>query len=214
MRKLKSVQQRWYSFSLNKDLAANNKGARVLSVCCEIMLMTFRSLNNANLDNVISQTLLADGAGAVIVGSDFDLTNEVSLFEIVSASQTILPDSEGTIRGQLSVSCLKLHLLRMMPNLLYKNIDTVLENAFLPYGIIDWNFIFWIVHPSGLVILDQVEIKLILKEKNMRASRHVLMSEGLDCGILFGFGLPILTVEMLVLHSFLTTIPSTIATKI
>nr|GFA17902.1 putative chalcone synthase [Tanacetum cinerariifolium] len=73
----KKMQKYLLNFSLNKDLAANNKGARVLSVCCEIMLMTFCSLNNANLDNVISQTLFADGAGAVIVGSDSDLTNEV-----------------------------------------------------------------------------------------------------------------------------------------
>ncbi|GJZ71847.1 chalcone synthase [Tanacetum coccineum] len=225
---------------LAKDLAENNKGARVLVVCCEITLMAFRGLNNANLDYVISQTLFADGAGAVIVGSDPDLTNEVPLFEIVSASQTILPDSEGAIGGRLSESGLKLHISRTVPDLISKNIDTVLEKAFLPYGITDWNSIFWIVHPGGPAILDQVELKLGLKEEKMRASRHVLSEygnmsnvtvlfiidqmrkksledslattgEGLDWGVLFGFG-PGLTVETLVLHSFPTTIPSTIAT--
>ncbi|GKB28492.1 chalcone synthase [Tanacetum coccineum] len=71
---------------LAKDLDENNKGARVLA--------------------------FADRAGAVIVGFDSDLTNEVPLFKIVSASQTILPNSEGTIGGRLSESSLKLHLSR------------------------------------------------------------------------------------------------------
>nr|GEU38722.1 chalcone synthase [Tanacetum cinerariifolium] len=84
---------------LAKDLAENKKHARVLVVCCEIMLMAFHGLNNANLDYVISQKLFSDGAGAIIVGSNSDLTNEVPLFEIVSASLTILTNSEGTIRG-------------------------------------------------------------------------------------------------------------------
>ena len=219
---------------LAKDLAENNKGARVLVVCCEIQLMAFRSLKNAPLDYVISQTLFGDGAGAVIVGSDPDLTKEVPLFEIVSASQTILPDSEGTIGGRLSETGLKLYLSRTVPDLIAKNIDTVLEKAFSPLGITDWNSIFWIVHPGGPAILDQVELKLGLKEEKMRASRHVLSEygnmsnvtvlfiidemrkksvedslattgEGLDWGVLFGFG-PGLTVETLVLHSFPSSI--------
>ncbi|GJU45038.1 chalcone synthase [Tanacetum coccineum] len=72
---------------LAKDLDENNKGARVLVV--------YR-------------------AGAIIVGFDSDLTNEVPLFKIVSVSQTILPDFEGTIGGRLSESGLKLHLSRTM----------------------------------------------------------------------------------------------------
>ncbi|GJZ96230.1 chalcone synthase [Tanacetum coccineum] len=226
---------------LAKDLAENNKGARVLVVCCEIQAMAFRGLNNASIDYIISQTLFGDGAGAVIVGSDPDLTNEVPLFEIVSASQTILPDSEGTIGGRLSESGLKLHLSRTVPDLIAKNIDTVLEKSFSPLGITDWNSIFWIVHPGGPAILDQVELKLGLKKEKLRASRHVLSEygnmsnvtvlfiidemrkksledsltttgEGLDWGVLFGFG-PDITVETLVLHSFPATAPSTNATK-
>ncbi|GJY69040.1 chalcone synthase [Tanacetum coccineum] len=224
---------------LAKDLAENNKGARVLVVCCEITAMAFHGPNNAHLDYLIGQALFADGAGAVIVGSDPDLSNEVPLFEIVSASQTVLPDSEGAIGGRLKEAGLLFHLSKMVPDLISKNIGTVLKKAFLPLGITDWNSIFWIVHPGGRAILDQVELELGLKEAKMRASRHVLSEygnmsnvsvlfiidemrkksaedrlattgEGLDWGVLFGFG-PGLTVETLVLHSF--PLPSTIATK-
>ncbi|CAI9263860.1 chalcone synthase [Lactuca sativa] len=220
---------------LAKDLAENNKGARVLVVCSEITAVTFRGPNDTHLDSLVGQALFGDGAAAVIVGSDPDLTIERPLFEMVSAAQTILPDSEGAIDGHLREVGLTFHLLKDVPGLISKNIEKALTQAFSPLGITDWNSIFWIAHPGGPAILDQVELKLGLKEEKMRATRHVLSEygnmssacvlfiidemrkksaedgaattgEGLDWGVLFGFG-PGLTVETVVLHSLPTTMP-------
>ncbi|CAH1429188.1 unnamed protein product [Lactuca virosa] len=220
---------------LAKDLAENNKGARVLVVCSEITAVTFRGPNDTHLDSLVGQALFGDGAAAVIVGSDPDLTMERPLFEMVSAAQTILPDSEGAIDGHLREVGLTFHLLKDVPGLISKNIEKALTQAFSPLGITDWNSIFWIAHPGGPAILDQVELKLGLKEEKMRATRHVLSEygnmssacvlfiidemrkksaedgaattgEGLDWGVLFGFG-PGLTVETVVLHSLPTTMP-------
>lgn len=82
---------------LAKDLAENNKGARVLVVCSEITAVTFRGPNETHLDSLVGQALFGDGAAAIIVGADPLLGVEKPLFEIVSAAQTILPDSEGAI---------------------------------------------------------------------------------------------------------------------
>lgn len=65
---------------LAKDLAENNKGARVLVVCSEITAVTFRGPNDTHLDSLVGQALFGDGAGAVIVGSDPDFTTERPLF--------------------------------------------------------------------------------------------------------------------------------------
>lgn len=220
---------------LAKDIAENNKGARVLVVCSEITAVTFRGPNDTHLDSLVGQALFGDGAAAVIVGADPDLTTERPLFEMVSAAQTILPDSEGAIDGHLREVGLTFHLLKDVPGLISKNIEKALTQAFSPLGITDWNSIFWIAHPGGPAILDQVEQKLGLKEEKMRATRHVLSEygnmssacvlfiidemrkksaeegatttgEGLDWGVLFGFG-PGLTVETVVLHSLPTTMP-------
>nr|P48390.1 RecName: Full=Chalcone synthase 1; AltName: Full=Naringenin-chalcone synthase 1 [Gerbera hybrid cultivar]CAA86218.1 chalcone synthase [Gerbera hybrid cultivar] len=219
---------------LAKDLAENNKGARVLVVCSEITAVTFRGPNDTHLDSLVGQALFGDGAAAVIVGSDPDLTTERPLFEMVSAAQTILPDSEGAIDGHLREVGLTFHLLKDVPGLISKNIEKALTTAFSPLGINDWNSIFWIAHPGGPAILDQVELKLGLKEEKLRATRHVLSEygnmssacvlfiidemrkkssengagttgEGLEWGVLFGFG-PGLTVETVVLHSVPTTV--------
>ncbi|KAH9791561.1 Chalcone synthase 1 [Citrus sinensis] len=187
---------------LAKDLAENNKGARAL---------------------------FGDGAAAVIVGADPDTSVERPLYQLVSTSQTILPDSDGAIDGHLREVGLTFHLLKDVPGLISKNIEKSLSEAFAPVGISDWNSIFWIAHPGGPAILDQVESKLGLKEEKLKATRQVLSEygnmssacvlfildemrkksaeeakattgEGLDWGVLFGFG-PGLTVETVVLHS-------------
>ncbi|KAK7336182.1 hypothetical protein VNO77_16715 [Canavalia gladiata] len=214
---------------LAKDLAENNKGARVLVVCSEITAVTFRGPSDTHLDSLVGQALFGDGAAAVIVGADPDLTVERPVFQLVSAAQTILPDSDGAIDGHLREVGLTFHLLKDVPGIISKNIEKSLVEAFAPIGISDWNSIFWVAHPGGPAILDQVETKLRLKEEKLRSTRHVLSEygnmssacvlfildevrkrsmeegkgttgEGFEWGVLFGFG-PGLTVETVVLHS-------------
>nr|ACZ48699.1 chalcone synthase [Fagopyrum dibotrys] len=216
-----------------KDLAENNRGARVLVVCSEITAVCFRGPTDTHLDSMVGQALFGDGAGAVIVGADPDLSIEKPIFELVWTSQTILPDSEGAIDGHLREVGLTFHLLKDVPGLISKNIEKSLTEAFSPLNIADWNSLFWIAHPGGPAILDQVEAKLGLKEEKLKATRQVLndygnmssacvlfildemrkkslenghatTGEGLDWGVLFGFG-PGLTVETVVLHSVPTT---------
>ncbi|KAI3916970.1 hypothetical protein MKW98_014431 [Papaver atlanticum] len=219
---------------LAKDLAENNAGARVLVVCSEITAVTFRGPADTHLDSLVGQALFGDGAGAMIIGSDPDISVERPLFQIVSAAQTILPDSHGAIDGHLREVGLTFHLLKDVPGLISKNIEKSLDEAFKPIGITDRNSLFWIAHPGGPAILDQVEAKLGLKEEKLKATRHVLSEygnmssacvpfildemrkksleegksttgDGLEWGVLFGFG-PGLTVETVVLHSIPTTV--------
>ncbi|XXG61781.1 hypothetical protein AAC387_Pa05g0304 [Persea americana] len=214
---------------LAKDLAENNKGARVLVVCSEITAVTFRGPSDTHLDSLVGQALFGDGAAALIVGADPIKGVESPLFDMVSAAQTILPDSDGAIDGHLREVGLTFHLLKDVPGLISKNIEKSLVEAFEPLGISDWNSLFWVAHPGGPAILDQVEEKLGLKQEKLRATRHVLSEygnmssacvlfildemrrksieqgcrttgEGIEWGVLFGFG-PGLTVETVVLRS-------------
>ncbi|KAI5021047.1 hypothetical protein ZWY2020_054457 [Hordeum vulgare] len=115
---------------------------------------------------------------AAIIGADLDEPFEKPLFQLVSASQTILPESEGAINGHLTEAGLTIHLLKDVPGLISQNIEQALEDAFKPLGIHDWNSIFWIAHPGGPAILDMVEEKVGLDKERMRASREVLSEYG------------------------------------
>uniref|UniRef100_A0A7N0V505 Chalcone synthase n=1 Tax=Kalanchoe fedtschenkoi TaxID=63787 RepID=A0A7N0V505_KALFE len=233
VKRLMMYQQGCYAggtvLRLAKDIAENNKGARVLVVCSEITVVTFRGPSDTHLDCLVGQALFGDGAAAIVVGSDPVPEVEKPLFELVSAAQTILPDSQGAIEGHLREVGLTFHLLDSVPGLISNNIEKSLVEAFKPLGISDWNSLFWIAHPGGPAILNQVELKLGLKQGKLRATRHVLREygnmssacvlfimdemrrkskenklgttgEGFEWGVLFGFG-PGLTVETVVLHS-------------
>ncbi|KAL0388258.1 UNVERIFIED_CONTAM: Chalcone synthase [Sesamum radiatum] len=212
-----------------KDLAENNAGARVLVVCAEITAISFRGPSESHLDNLVGHALFGDGAGAVIVGSDQLVGVERPLFQLLSASQTILPDSSGALVGHLREAGLIVNLSPDIPYHISENIENSLIEAFEPLGISDWNSIFWVAHPGGRAILDQIDIKLALKPEKLRSSRHVLSEygnmlsacvffvldemrktsskeglsstgEGLEWGVLLGFG-PGITLETVVLRS-------------
>lgn len=213
-----------------KDFAENNTGSRVLVVCSEITVGTFHGPSHENLSCLVNRAIAGDGAAALIIGANPDLSVERPLFQIVAATQTTLPDSEYAIKGHFRDVGLTVHLSKNMSSLISENIGKCLDEAFDPMGIgNDWNSIFWMAHPIGPVVLDQIEQKLGLQKERLRATRHVLREfgnmasatvlfvldemrkksmeerktttgEGLEWGVLFGFGAG-LTIDTVVLHS-------------
>ncbi|KDO47860.1 hypothetical protein CISIN_1g016081mg [Citrus sinensis] len=215
---------------LAKDIAENNPGARVLVVCSDIKVLDFHEPSETHLDILVVQAIFGDGAGAAIIGADPDISNgERPLFQLLSCTQTTVPDTENYIVGHLKEMGTDYYLSKDLPVTIGKHIDKLLADAMSPIGISDWNSLFYIVHPGGKGVLDQVEKNLGLGKDKLWASRYVLSEfgnlgapsvffildevrkksleetkatsgEGLDCGVLFGFG-PGLTVETVVLRS-------------
>ncbi|KAK5832283.1 hypothetical protein PVK06_016084 [Gossypium arboreum] len=218
---------------LSKDLAENNIGARVLIVCSENMVMSFQPPSETHIDILIGSAIFSDGAAALIVGANPIVSiNECPLFQIVSAIQTTIPESDDLLIGKIREMGMEYYLSRNLPKYVSNNIKQCMVEAFTPLGINKWENLFYVVHPGGVAILNGVEEKLGLNKEKLRACRHVLseygnmrgpsvifvldemrkmsvlegkatMGEGFEWGVLFGFG-PGLTVETLVLRSFVT----------
>ncbi|KAJ3700145.1 hypothetical protein LUZ61_003850 [Rhynchospora tenuis] len=163
---------------LAKDLAENNPGARVLAVCVEITLHGFQIPSEENLDNLVSLAIFGDGASAVIVGTDPDLAAEQPLFEIISANQKLVPDSSGAIVSDVDETGFMVHLSRDVPTVASENAESCLQEAFAHLGISDWNSIFWVLHPGGLAIIDNIEAKLKLTKEKLVASRNIFANYG------------------------------------
>ncbi|XP_016699952.1 chalcone synthase [Gossypium hirsutum] len=218
---------------LAKDLAENNASARVLIVCSENMIMSFQPPSETHLDILIGSAIFFDGAATLIVGANPIVSiNECPLFQIVSANQSIIPESDDLLIGKIREMGMEYYLSRNLHQYVSNNIKQCMVEAFTPFGIREWENLFYIVHPSGVAILNGIEEKLGLNKERLRASRHVLSEygnmgtpnvifvlnemrkmsvlegkattgEGLEWGVLFEFG-PGLTVETLVLRSFTT----------
>lgn len=215
---------------LAKDFAENNANARILVVCSEITVGSFHGPSTENLSCLVNRAIAADGAAALIIGANPDLRVERPWFQIMSTAQTILPDSEDAIKGHFREAGITVHLSKNTSPLIANNIDKCLAEAFDPIGIDhEGNSLFWMVHPIGPAVLDQIEEKLGLVKDKLKATRHVLTEygnmasatvlfvldkmrhksleegktttgEGLEWGVLVGFGAG-LTVETVVLRS-------------
>uniref|UniRef100_A0ACD5WE92 Uncharacterized protein n=1 Tax=Avena sativa TaxID=4498 RepID=A0ACD5WE92_AVESA len=223
------------SLRLAKDMAENNRGARVLVVCVELTVVAFRGPEEAHPHTLISQAIFGDGAGAVIVGAADDddgaqvHAQESPIFEMVSASQTMIPGTDAVLTMQLTEGGLDGHIFtRELVPLAAQHIERCLKDAFQPLGIIDcgakWNDLFFVVHPGLRGILDHIVGALGLEQGKLAASRTVLREYGnmlgatvifvLDeqrrrmeedgekgeWGVMMGFG-PGFTIETMVLHA-------------
>lgn len=123
---------------LAKDLAENNRGARVLVICSEIMALGLRGPSETNIGNLIGQALFGDAAAAVIVGADPG-TGERGLFEMVSASQDVVPGTEEAVVSKLYeegvvFSVFQLH--RDLSQLVLSNIQQIAKTALVNAGVL------------------------------------------------------------------------------
>ncbi|CAM0870348.1 unnamed protein product [Alopecurus aequalis] len=224
------------SLRLARDMAENNRGARVLVVCVELTIVAFRGPEEGYPHTLVGQAAFGDGAGAVIVGAGAEQhRGERPLFEMASASQTMIPGTDGVLTMQLTQGGLDGHMFtRELVPLAGQHIEQCLKDALQPLGIIGggdpkWNHLFFVVHPGMRAILDHIDGALGLEPGKLKASRTVLREYGnmlgatlifvLDeqrrrmeedgetgeWGVMVGFG-PGFTIETMVLHAVATNL--------
>uniref|UniRef100_A0A453LRN5 Chalcone/stilbene synthase N-terminal domain-containing protein n=1 Tax=Aegilops tauschii subsp. strangulata TaxID=200361 RepID=A0A453LRN5_AEGTS len=112
------------ALQLAKELAENNRGARVLVACSELTLIAFYGPQEGRLDTILGHGIFGDGAGAVIVGADPVNCIERPLFEMVFATQTTIPETEDEITMRLMKGGLDFHVSIRVPKLLKSNISS------------------------------------------------------------------------------------------
>ncbi|KAJ1275709.1 hypothetical protein BS78_05G156800 [Paspalum vaginatum] len=175
-----------------KDIAENNRGARVLVACAQATAMLFGAPGRLPLDLVVAMSLFGDGAGAAILGADpeDDDPAERPIFHLVSASQATVPGTERAVVMSLSETGIVNSQSRLsveVPRLVRGAIERCLADALEPLGLPaagsdgggrNWNGLFWAVHPGGRAILDTYEAALGLEPRKLAASRHVLSEYG------------------------------------
>jgi predicted naringenin-chalcone synthase len=126
---------------LAKDLAENNRGARVLVACVELTITSFRAPHEGDsFDTLIPQALFGDGAGAVVVGADAVHPAERPLFEMVSASQILIPGSEHLLSIQLGGSGIDGDISFNLQRFAAQNLKRCLLDAFgaLAVNGVEW----------------------------------------------------------------------------
>lgn len=163
-----------------KDIAENNPGSRVLLATSETTIIGYKPPSAERPYDLVGVALFGDGAGAMIIGADPDLSIEKPLFELNTAIQHFLPDTEKIIDGRLTEEGISFKLARELPQIIEDNIEGFCTKLMEPIGLSneDYNKIFWAVHPGGPAILNRLEKRLNLLPEKLSASRQALKDYG------------------------------------
>ncbi|PIA57268.1 hypothetical protein AQUCO_00600182v1 [Aquilegia coerulea] len=163
-----------------KDIAENNPGSRVLLATSETTIIGFKPPNVDRPYDLVGAALFGDGAGAMILGSNPIQGVERPLFELCTAIQHFLPDTEKTIDGRLTEEGISFKLGRDLPQIIEDNIEGFCTKLMKVVGFNneEYNKLFWAVHPGGPAILNRLEKKFDLLPEKLTASRRALMDYG------------------------------------
>ncbi|KAE8769415.1 putative chalcone synthase [Hordeum vulgare] len=168
-----------------KGLAESCPGARVLLATSETTVAGFRPPSPDRPYDLVGVALFGDGAGAAVVGAD-PTAVERPLFELHSALQRFLPDTEKTIDGRLTEEGIKFQLGRELPHIIEAHVESFCQKLIKEHPgaaaaedvPLTYDKMFWAVHPGGPAILTKMEGRLGLDGGKLRASRSALRDFG------------------------------------
>ncbi|XP_009799363.1 type III polyketide synthase B-like [Nicotiana tabacum] len=163
-----------------KDIAENNPGSRVLLATSETTIIGFKPPSVDRPYDLVGVALFGDGAGAMIIGSNPVQDIERPLFELHTAIQHFLPDTEKIIDGRLTEEGISFKLERELPQIIEDNIEDFCDKliSITRYNNREYNKLFWAVHPGGPAILNRLEKRLELSPDKLSASRRALADYG------------------------------------
>ena len=177
-------------------------------VTTETTIIGYRPPNPNRPYDLVGAALFGDGAAATILGTDprsesipspipssnesennkngVIYSEEIPYFELHWAGQSFLPGTDHTIVGNLTEEGIIFRLGRDLPKIIEDNIEVfckrLLEKAIEINGNsktqLNYNDLFWAVHPGGPAILNALEKKLDLPLEKLQCSREVLMDYG------------------------------------
>lgn len=163
-----------------KDIAENNPESRVPLATSETTIIGFKPPSAERTYDLVGVALFGDGAGAMIIGSDPVSGTERPLFELHTAIQNFLPNTEKTIDGQLTEEGISFKIARELPQIIEDHVEGFCGKLMDIVELTnkDYNKMFWAVHPGGPAILNRIEKRLELLPEKLNASRRALMDYG------------------------------------
>ena len=145
--------------------------AVVLVMCLE--LCTLHLQLTGSEDNLLANSLFADGLGAAIVTAR-PPPRGVAAFRIGEFRTALVPAGEQDMTWRIGDQGFDITLSSYVPKIVGGNIRGVVEPALAGAGLALPDIDDWAVHPGGKSIIDQVQRSLGLVPGQVIASRDVL----------------------------------------
>ncbi|WP_262104467.1 type III polyketide synthase [Arthrobacter sp. Marseille-P9274] len=162
-----------------KSFCEADPDAVVLVVTAELCTLHVRSSNDP--DTIMGSSLFADGAAAAVVTAR-DLPGTSTALVLDHFETVLTPVGEESMAWNIGDEGFEMVLGTYVPHIIDDHIvgalDPLLARDASLYGRPYRDITHWAIHPGGRSILDKVEAKLELAEKQLVPARSVLRDYG------------------------------------
>ncbi len=163
-----------------RNAALADPDATVLVCCAEVSSAHFH--HTARLDQLIANTLFADGAGAAVVSSRAPAGGAGSRaahdLEIAATHSILLPDSLGEMGWTIGADGFRMSLSARVPDVLAREVGGWVRSSLARHALDTADIGGWAIHPGGPRVIDAVSAALALDTEAGAASRGVLRDQG------------------------------------
>lgn len=146
--------------------------AKVLILCLELCTLHFQE--KFDEDNLLANTLFADGAAATIVSNE----QSKGALELVGFRSIIDDDSEKDMAWHIGNQGFEMRLTSEVPNIIESKAKSLMHALLQRYGINTNAIKHYAIHPGGKRILQAIEKSLQLPEEANRSAYQVLRDYG------------------------------------
>lgn len=159
-----------------RDAVLADPGATALVCCAEVSSAHFH--RSSRLDQLVANTLFADGAAAAVVSASPAPADAPPLGTILATHGVLIPDSADEMRWDVGNHGFEMTLGARVPDILRAHVGPWVRGTLLAHGIDLADVGGWAIHPGGPRVIDAVADALQLPMAASGASRSVLKSCG------------------------------------
>ncbi|KXX72209.1 type III polyketide synthase [Flammeovirga sp. SJP92] len=162
----------FHALRIGDQICKSNPNAKVLIVDVELCSIHFQ--NEKDDDNILANTLFADGAAAVYMSNDDTIESQ---YEVGSFFSKLLLSGEQDMAWKLSKTGFQMRLSNYIPKLIESEIANMLSDVVYQTGL-EVDTLQWAFHPGGVRILKAIGNVLELPKEAMQASYDILAEHG------------------------------------
>lgn len=158
-------------------ICSADPSATVLVVCVELCTLHFQ--HEPTTDNLVANSLFADGAAAAIVTSDAIASKyQINGLRLENFFSQIITDGAKDMAWQISERGFLMTLSAYIPKLIEKNLKDFLNAALTDLSLVKAHISNWAIHPGGRKILEAVAMELGLNKEELDSSYQTLRNYG------------------------------------
>ncbi|PIW69940.1 MAG: hypothetical protein COW08_04505 [Ignavibacteriales bacterium CG12_big_fil_rev_8_21_14_0_65_30_8] len=160
-----------------KEVLNSSDGNKSNILLISLELCSLHLHTEPTIDNIISNTIFADGCAAAFFSNSPEYKNNIK-FNIINTHSVLFEKSEDMMGWEIGDFGFDMKLSHKLPKLILSKAVPELIKILNKENISIGDIKHWVIHPGGKAILDSVQSGLNLSDEDLQPSRNILRNYG------------------------------------